>query len=231
MSGGTEKIQGKGATMKVELKHWNDVPTIWLVELFRRNPFPLYRGTLLADTIKEYMFTSASKDVGKDEGKALVAFAGGMPTMTGQLHRVPYLSDYWGANIGNIGHLATDRPSDMATRDIGRELVSNLLENCGMDFVSVGVSASSIMLIRGLEDIGFRYAEGFANMVGPTNDFREQFRADGVSIRGAEEPDFAEISEAYDGMPFPSRFVSDGGFDREKATKLYVSAYHRLMES
>ena len=211
---------------RVEIRRWDDVLIPKLEALFQQNPFPLYRGTPLADRMREYMFQRA----GEPEQETLVALVGEEPILTGQLHDVPYLSEYWGLRMGNVSHLVTDRPDNEIVRFVGRELIVNLLLNGHMDFVSVSVPASSVMLMRALEDVGFRYAEGFANMVGATGNFRDQFRVDGLIIRGEVPSDFDEISEAYNGMPFPSRFVSDGGFDRGKATKLYVHRFREVYE-
>ena len=210
----------------VGIRRWGDVSVHKLKILFQQNPFPLYRGTPLADGMKTYMFEQARKP----EQKTLVALVDGEPVLTGQLHEVPYLSEHWGISMSNISHLVTDRPSDEKVRFAGRELISHLLGNCDTDFVSASVPAPSVMLIRALEDVGFRYAEGFANMVGTTGDFRAQFQVPDLAIREARESDFSEIEEAYDSVPFPSRFVNDGGFDRKKATKLYVRRFQEVYE-
>lgn len=210
--------------MKIYIKPWRNVPEQKLRTLFRQNPFPLYRGTLLGGLMKGYMFMRAR------ESGTLVALVDSEPVLTGQLHEVPYLGEYWGMKMGNVSHLVTNRPSNPVVCTAGRVLVNHLLENGGMDFVSANVPASSVMLLRALEDVGFRYAEGFANMVGAASIFREQFRVPGMTIRDMDKSDLAEISEAYDGMPFPSRFASDGGFDHRKALGLYVHRFREVYE-
>lgn len=218
---------------RIRVRRWKDVSMADLKTLFQQNPFPLYRGTPLCGRMKGYMFMRASANANDSKwwrSEALVVLVDEKPILTGQLHDVPYLSEHWGMSMGNIIHLITDHPDDEAVRFAGRELINRLLENCTMDFVSVSVPAPSTMLVRALEDAGFRYAEGFANMVGTTHGFREQFRADNVIIREMKESDLTEISEAYNGMPFPSRFASDGGFSREKVIRLYVHRFREVYE-
>jgi len=211
---------------QVEIKHLEDASAYKVATLFKQNPFPLYRDTPLADRMKEYMLERARKS---GQG-TLVALIDGEPVLTGQIHEVSYLSEYWGIRMGNISHMVTDRPDHEVTRLAGRELIFHLLANGHMDFVSVRVPGPSVMLARALEDAGFRYAEGFVNIVGTAGNFREQFRVDGVTIREMKESDLAEISKAYGSMPFPGRFITDGGFDREKAVRLYVHRFEEVYE-
>ena len=64
-------------------------------------------------------------------------------------------------------------------------------------------------------------------MVGPTNDFRDEFRVPGILIREALDDDLLEIADAYSKVTFPSRFASDIRFNSEKAMQLYQ---HRFEE-
>jgi len=213
--------------MVIDIKKWDDVPNDKMKELFLENPYPLYRGTPLGtDLMKEYMFTLAKKSASIND--TLVVLVDGVPMITGQFYLIPYLSKYWNIPIGGLGHIVIrNMPADINTKiiDTFSLHLSNLASNA--KFVSVTIPGPNIALIRSFEQRGFAYAEGFINMVGSTNYFRDQFRLKGLVIRDLVENDFDEIDSAYKKTPFPARFVSDGGFDPEKARKLYV---HRCRE-
>lgn len=220
--------------MKIEVISWAEVPEREIEGLFSRNPFPLYRGTPLAnDSMKEYMFMLAKESATLSEKNAMVALVDGNPVLTGQVYQVPYLSRFWNKPIGSLGHLITDRPNDETTLLAARPLIENLLVEAKKDkisFLSLSVPAPSIMLIRALEERSFRYAEGFLNMVGPTNAFREAFSVPGMTIRDLVESDFGEIAQAFHEVPFPSRFTTDPGFESKRALDLYVHRFREVHE-
>ena len=212
----------------IEIKKWSDVPINQIKDIFLENPFPLYRGTPLSnDLMKEYMFMLAKKSSLIND--ALVVLIDGVPMITGQFYSIPYLSEYWNIPIGGIGHIASRKMNDEVNNIASDLLVSNLIDLASLNshFVSVTVPGPNISLIRSFEKRGFMYAEGFINMVSPTNDFRPQFGIQNLVIRDSVESDFDKIDDAYKRTPYPSRFVSDGVFDPEKARKLYV---HRFKE-
>ena len=220
--------------MNIEVKLWSEVSETKIAELFINNPFPLYRGTPLAnDLMKKYMFALAKESALHNGKNAMVALVDGKPVVTGQVHEVPYLSTYWGQSIGSLSHVVTDYPNDEKTGIAARILIEHLLEQAKKDkiaFISVTVPASSIMIVRALENNSFYNAEGFINMVGPTNMFREEFTVPEMRIRDIVDKDFVEIAEAYYKMPFPTRFVNDGGFDKKKAVDLYLHRFREVYE-
>ena len=220
--------------MNIEIKRWLEVAEAELEELFNDNPFPLYRGTPLAnDLMKKYMFILAKESAEKNEKNALVALVDDKPVLTGQVYEIPYLTKFWNKSIGALGHLVTDSPNDETTFFAAKILIDKLLTEAKKDnisFLSLSVPGPSIMVIRALEECNFRYAEGFLSMVGPTNTFREEFSVPGLKIRDPIESDFDEISDAYQKVHFPSRFTTDGGFDPDKALDLYVNRYREVYE-
>ena len=213
--------------MKITIKKWNEVPEDKIKKLFMENPYPFYRGTPLAnDLMKEYMFLSAKKSALTNV--ALVVLLDGEPVITGQYYNIPYLSKYWDADIGAIGHIISKKmPANISINaaNLLTLYLSYLISNA--KFVSITIPGSNIHLIRSFEQSGFVYAEGFINMVKSTNDFRDEFSVPGLVVRDPIESDFDEIDDAFSKMPFPARFVSDGGFDSDKAVKLYT---HRFRE-
>jgi len=213
--------------MEITIKKWSDVPNDQIKKLFMENPYPLYRGTPLAnDLMKEYMFTLAQKSALTND--ALVVLSDGVPVITGQFYLIPYLSEYWQTNIGAIGHIVDRKmPADINTKAANLLLLHLTDSESNVKFVSVTIPGSNVPLIRSFEQRGFVYAEGFINMVSSTDYFRDKFRLKGLVVRDLIESDFDEVDNAYSKMPFPSRFVSDGGFDSDKAVKLYT---HRLRE-
>jgi len=208
--------------MILDIKKWGDVPNDQIKELFLENPYPLYRGSPLAnDLMKEYMFILAKESASIND--TLVVLVDGVPMITGQFYLIPYLSKYWNTPIGGLGHIAARKMAvDISAEvmDIFSLYLSDLASNA--KFVSVTIPGPNISLIRSFEQRSFAYAEGFINMVSSTNYFRDQFRLPGLVIRNLVESDFDEIDSAYKKTPFPARFVSDGGFDPERARKLYV---------
>jgi len=220
--------------VNIEVKLWSEMPETTIEDLFLNNPFPLYRGTPLAsDLMKKYIFTLARDSALHNDKNAIVALVDNKPIVTGQVLKVPYLSTYWGQSIGSLCHLVTDNPNEEKTFHAARILIEHLLEQAKKDkvaFVSVTVPASSIMIVRALEKNFFFNAEGFINMVGPTNTFRATFTVPGLRIRDIVDKDFIEIAEAYHKMPFPTRYVNDGGFDKKKAVDLYLHRFREVYE-
>lgn len=213
----------------IEIKKWIDVPIDQIKDIFLENSFPLYRGTPLAnDLMKEYMFMLAKKASLIND--ALVVLIDGVPVITGQFYFIPYLSKYWNIPIGGIGYIVSRKMNGEVNNIVSDLLVSNLTDLASLNthFVSVTVPGPNISLIRSFEKKGFMYAEGFINMVSPPTYFRHQFDIPNLVIRDSVESDFDKIDDAYKRTPFPNRFASDGGFDPEKATKLYVRRFKEV---
>lgn len=220
--------------MRIDIQRWSEVPEGQLEDLFLANPYAWYRGTPLGDDrMKEYMFLLAKEHAEINKDGAMVAVINAKPIVTAQVYEVPYLSTFWNMPIGSLGHFITDRPHDENTYLAGTMLVRALLHRARKDnlgFISTTIPGPDIMLIRALEAQSFRYAEGFINMVGPTNRFRDRFKVPGMKIRGLVEEDFSEIADAYSKVSFPSRYVTDGGFDPNKASELYVNRFREVYE-
>jgi len=220
--------------MKVSVKLWADMPEEQIKELFLKNPFPLYRGTPLANRLmNEYMFFLAKESASINSNNALVVLVNDNPVGTGQVYPIPYLSEYWGFPIGGLGHIVMDDSSNEVSRQAAEALVAALIDTArqdGMAFCSTSVPGQSITLAHALEKNGFLYAEGFLNMVGSTNYFRDQFKVQGLKIREPTKSDFFEIEDAYSKVSFPSRFITDGGFDPNKAKELYVHRFKEVYE-
>ena len=220
--------------MKVDIKLWSEVPESQLEDLFLNNPFSLYRGTPLADDMmKRYMFMLAKENTEISKKGAMVAIINEKPIVTAQVYEVPYLSKFWDIPIGVLGHFVTDGPNDenryLAASTLVRELLAKAKKN-NFSFLSTNIPGPNIMLIRAVEAQSFRYAEGFLNMVGPTNRFRDSVKVPGMKIRGLVEEDFLEIADAYAKVSFPSRFATDGGFDPKKASQLYMNRFREVYE-
>lgn len=220
--------------MRIDVQLWSEVPESQLEDLFLHNPYALYRGTPLGDDrMKRYMFLLAKENAEINKEGAMVAMINAKPIVTAQVYEVPYLSTFWNMPIGALGHFITDRPNDENTYLAGSMLVRELVDKAKKDnlaFISTSIPGPNIMLIRALEAQSFRYAEGFINMVGPTNRFRDRFKVLGMKIRELVEEDFSEIADAYSKVSFPSRYVADGGFDRKKASELYVNRFSEVCE-
>lgn len=220
--------------MSIVLKNWHEVESRDLEKLFLDNRFPLYHGTPIAgDSMKRHMYQLARESAKENGETAKVALAKGRPIATGQLYSIPYLTDFWGISIGSIGHMVVEPPAEEESYHAANLLVKALVKEAGkrkMVFLSTSIPGPSISLGRALEENGFRYAEGFINWVGPTHKAREKFLIPNLKIREIREDDFNCISEAYFKVEFPSRFVTDGGFDKEKAKELYVRRFQEVYE-
>lgn len=220
--------------MTIYIKQWSQVAETKLEELFLENPFPLYRGTPLGNELmKKYMFMLAKEGAEINKEDAMVALDDEKVLATGQVYPIPYLSEFWGISMGGLGHLVVNDPTSEQTHEAAVALTSALFDSVrrdGMVFLSANVPGPSIALARALEKSGFVYSEGFINMVGPTNDFREEFIVQGLRIRNPIEKDFEWIADAYSNVDFPSRFVTDGGFDPVKARDLYVRRFREVHE-
>jgi GNAT superfamily N-acetyltransferase len=226
------EIQEQG--VRIDVKLWSEVPEGQLEDLFLHNPFALYRGTPLGDDrMKRYMFMLAKENAEINTQGAMVATINAKPIVAAQVYEVPYLSKFWNMPIGALGHFITDRPNDehayLAASTLVRELVDRAKKD-NFAFISTTIPGPNIMLIRALEAQSFRYAEGFVNMVGPTHRFRDRFNVLGMNIRDFVKEDLSEIAEAYGKVSFPSRYVTDGGFDPKRASELYVNRFSEVYE-
>ena len=217
--------------MNITLKLWSEVSEKSIEQLYLENPYPLYRGTPLCNHLmKSYLFELAREDANTNKKRAFVALVDGKPVVAGQIKRIPYLTEYWGFAIGALGHLVVDKSVNEKTLHAAEIIISELLEagyQDGLSFISTVIPGPSIALANALEKNGFYYAEGFINMVGPSNDFRDEFNVPGLAIREAADRDFKEIADAYSKVVFPSRFVADMRFNSEKGLQLY---HHRFKE-
>ena len=220
--------------MKICLKRWSEVVETHVEEFFLKNPFPLYRGTPLGNELmKRYMLMHALEGAEANKKNAMIALADERPVVTAQLHPIPYLTNFWGFPIGGLGHIVTDNRANEVTHEAALALISTLTDSArrdGLNFLSVSLPGPSIAFVRALEKSGFLYAEGFINMVGPTNDFRDQFDVPNLRIREIIDTDFSWIADAYSKVYFPSRFVTDGGFDPTKAHELYIRRFREVKE-
>lgn len=218
--------------MKIDIKLWSEVSDTNLEGLFLNNPYPIYRGTPLANNLmKKYMFMLAKENARQNDKNAIVVFINNKPIMTGQIFEVPHLSKFWNKSIANIGHMVTDSTNNELTFLAAKALIDYFLKIAKknkISFLSLNVPGPNIMLIRALEEKSFKYAEGFLNMVGSTNEFRQKFSIPGLKIREPVESDFNEIFEVYQNAQFPSRFTTDGGFDSKKAFSLYANRFREV---
>jgi len=224
----------KEGCVKIDVRTWRKPPERELKELYIKNPFPLYRGTPIGkEAMKAFLLSLAVENATKNPKAAFVAWNNDQPVASAQVYRIPFLSDYWKRSIGGLGHIVVKEPVSDETFRAADALLSECERAArmeGIEFLSTSVPGPSISLIRALEKNGFFYAEGFVNMVGSTHSFRESFAVPGLEIREPVEKDFEEIADAYEKVPFPSRFVTDGGFDPGKALELYVRRFREVHE-
>ncbi len=221
--------------MNFILKQWNEIPRKNIEKFYLSNVFPLYRNTKLGnDIMKRYMFSIACETEGKNSSISLVAMNKDIPKALGQIYDVDYLTKYWGIKCGGMASVISDQKNQDSSHEAMILLISELLEEGrknGFEFISTSVAGEDIGAVRALEGCGFRYAEGFVNMVGRTNPFREEFGVPNLSIRDANESDYDAIAEAYSNVSFPSRFTSEPRFDTEKAFQLYVNRFVEVHKS
>jgi len=211
---------------------WSKVPPADLKELFLHNPLPPFRGTpLVNDSLKQYFFERAAKAA--IHNAAVVVRDGDTVLAAGQVYEIPYLSRYWGLRMGGLGHIVTRGTVDAQMRQATSILINELVREAlklQLDFLSGSVPGKDLPLVQAFEEHGFRYAEGFINMVGPTTQDYTAFHAPGVKIRMLEESDFKSIDEAYRSVDFPSRYVTDGGFDPKRGYDLYPHRYREVFD-
>jgi len=220
--------------MKINIKLWSETPIEQLERLFLQNPYPLYRGTPIGNQLmKKYMFELAQESASLNNAKAIVVHKNGRPLATGQMYFIPYLIDFWKLPIGGLGHIVIDKEEGETIKQATGILIAELVKSArreGIAFLSANAPGPNITLAQALEKNGFLYAEGFINMVGTTNEFRDEFRVPELNIREVIEDDFQKIADAYSKVSFPSRFVADTGFDKKKALNLYERRFKEVYE-
>lgn len=146
--------------------------------------------------------------------------------------KVDFLSEYFGVSIGTASDLVCTNLNVNQNFDVGKELCLRVLDtaisNFKIDYISINLPSNNIGLIRAFEFLGFRYTEGFINMIGRTGACPV---VNHWPVFPAVEKDLKEVEAAYQFSSFPSRFVTESGFDPGKAKMLYVKRFREVFEN
>ena len=151
------------------------------------------------------------------------------------LSKVDFLSDYFNVPIGSITNLSCVDKNISVNYESGKKMFMEINETARQEmdlkYISINIPVENIGLIRAAEEFGYKYTEGFVNMIGYTKSFfdveNEYYH---IQFTDAVESDLYDIEKAYQGSMFPSRFVTEKGFDSKHAMALYANRFRQVYE-
>jgi len=220
--------------MSVRVVRWHDADPEALRDLYTKYPYPPYFGSpILNDELQAYRFEKISGEAGRRPDDFFVAEVHGTVAGAAQLRRVDHLSDHFGvevASIGNEAFTATKSEASFAGCSALLGAIRDLAITRGFLFVTSAVASQAVQWIRGLEESGFRYADGFIHTFAFIDDDYLPFLQERIVIREPIESDFGEIAYSYAHMPFPNHLLHEPEFNKEKIIALYVKRYRETHE-
>lgn len=205
-------------------------------ELVSNNLYQPYRGANLSSKdvrlIKLHELNKIEKAIDNKNDYSLIPYVNGEQNFIAIISKVDFLSNYFEIPIGVITQLVCTSNDVLQNYTAGKVLASGILDlatrKLGIEYISVNVPVENIGLIRALEQYGFRYTEGFINMVNTTGyQVLAEKQFEHVEFHEAIESDLYDIEHAYAESRFPSRFLTEEGFDDDDALSLYS---HRFRE-
>jgi RimJ/RimL family protein N-acetyltransferase len=220
--------------MSVRVVRWHEANPEALRDLYTKYPFPPYFGSpIVNDRLQAYRFGKIREDAGRKREDYFAVDVGGTLIGAAQLRRVDHLSDHFGvavASIGNEAFLAEKNEAAFSGCAAMLRALRDLAMSRGYRFVTSAVSSQAVQWLRGLEEAGFRYADGFIHCFASIDDDYEPFRLDHMAVRDPVESDFDEIAYSYAHMPFPNHLLHEPEFRKDKIIELYVKRYRETHE-
>ena len=208
-------------------------------DLVDKNLYLPYRGIKappeIFDKIKKYQAYKIKNTLDNPLCLMSMPYVNQKQTLMGVISKIDFLSNHFGVSIGAITQLVcTDndfKQNYMAGIAMLRDFMNRDTKYLEIKYLSANVPVENIGLIRAFENWGFQYTEGFINMVNQTEcqQIPEKY-LEHIFIRNAENDDFHKIEKAYNQSTFPSRFVTETGFDSNHAMALYPKRFREIVE-
>lgn len=220
--------------MSIRVVRWHDADPEALRDLYTIYPYPPYFGSpILNDRLQSYRFEKICEEAGRRPDDFFVVDVDGTVAGAAQLRRVDHLSDHFGvqvASIGNEAFLAAKSGVSFAGCSALVRALRDFAMTKGFLFVTSAIASQAVPWIRGLEEAGFRYADGFIHTFASIDDDYQPFLQERIVVREPIESDFGEIAYSYAHMPFPNHLLYEPEFNKDKIIALYVKRYRETHE-
>lgn len=220
--------------MSVRYLRWHEVEPESLRELYMRYPYSPYFGSpILNDRLRVYRFEKINGEAGRRPDDFWAVEIDGTVVGAAQLRRVDHLSDHFEVEVASIGNEAFIAEKSGASFAGCAALLGALRVQAkarGFLFVTSAIASQAVQWIRGLEEAGFRYADGFIHTFASIDDDYGAFQRDHMIVRDPIETDFDAIAYSYANMPFPNHLLYESEFSKGKVIELYVKRYRETHE-
>ena len=220
--------------MTYTIKQWNEVEPSKMRELFLKNPAPPYIGTPLAERgMREYLYSCAQKAAIERPSQTFAVLDGETLIATAMIKALPYLNDWFHIHCCGFDHIVFKEFYNVNQEKALAALFDHMQECCrkeGIEFITLNIPARAISLTRALESQGFKYAEGYLQMVSDTNTPYDENAVSGLVIRDAVETDLDDVHDVYKRVRWPSHLTTEPGFDEAKSYELYYQQMLKIYE-
>lgn len=220
--------------MSVRNLRWHEADLEALRKLYTRYPYAPYFGSpILNDRLQLYRFEKIYTEASRKPDEFFAVEVDGIVVAAAQLRRVDHLTDHFGVEVASIGNEAfVAEKCEASFKGCAAILgaLRDLATTRRVLFVTSAIASQAVQWARGLEETGFRYADGFIHTFASIDDNYESFLQDRVVIREPIESDFGEIAYSYANMPFPNHLLYEPEFRKEEVIELYVKRYRETHE-
>lgn len=221
--------------MSIKIIEWHEADIEQLRELYINFPYPPYFGSPIVDErLQAYRFEVVRSAAESNPGTHFVVVNEGQRVLcVAQLQRISHLSDHFGievANIANEAFLCNGKASNVPGFFLLIKHLRAIAEKRDIAFITATAASQAYHWIRALEEIGFRYADGFRHAIEDIKDNYDDFLIDNLIIRDFVKLDYDEILYSFEHTPFPSYLFYEPEFDKRLVVQLYANRYREVYE-
>ena len=220
--------------MNIKIIKWQDANIEQLRKVYIQFPYPPYFGSPIVDErLQEYRFRCVRRAAEANAENLFAVVAGDRVLCAAQLRRTAHLSDHFGIEVAGIANEAFVYDNASENYKAFRMLMEKLrevAEKRGVTFITTTAASQAHQWIRTLENVGFRYSDGFRHVTASIEEDYSAFLRNDLVMRDLQESDFDEIAYSYEYMPFPNHLLYEPEFDKGKIISLYVRRYREVYE-
>lgn len=218
--------------MDFEVRPWNACDPAEIEKCFLDCPAKPFSGTPLAGPVlMGHLFRKAQRQAELCPDRAFALCHKGAVKVVAQVEELYYLREWFDLPCAGIVHVAFRDRFEMGLADGIIRLIKAIKEHCvgaGIVFMTLNVPADALSMIRALEHEGFRYAEGYLQMVSDTRTPCEAFQVPGLIVRDAVPRDLKSIEHVYREVRWPTHLTTEPGFDPDQAFMLYFEQMRKI---
>lgn len=222
--------------MNVSIIPWSENDQDVLESLYIKFPYPPYWGSpIISEKLQAYRYKNVRESALSDPESFLVCKVrvSGKIACAAQILRLDHLSDQFGIEVAGLTNEAFLTDNSDHNYKYFLELITKLREVAkrrGFVLLSASAASPAFHWIRALEENGFRYADGFLHLSSSSKDNYDAFLIKDLVVRDPIDTDFDEIAFSYEKAVFPSHWLYEPEFDKERMVKLYVRRYREVWE-